>query len=213
MRHIFMDVHCLFSKGFNSCLHMTGWMDEGTSLNKAGFSHSHSFLWFITFLTGLQASQLFLMSRHFVLGDSHLAMADFSSLSSLVLPTLPFFSRLVNLCSSLCCCQDVPLHDDWYRKKERKMVQRNRSSEKNLILAPLLLVFLSRWSVTLVLPSMWLLLQEPQGGRRRGERHLLQRAHHLQLGEPVWGQLSPGNSYLRSSQSSVTPSYQGPHPG
>lgn len=210
-----MNVRCLFSKGFNSftftCDRMDGWgyFSEQGRL----FSQSLSFLWFITFLTGLEASQLFLMSRHFVLGDSRLAMADFLSLSSLVLPTLPFFSRLVNLCSSLCCCQDFPLHDDWYRKKGGKKVQRNRSSVKNLILAPLLLVFLSRWSISLVLPSMWLLLQEPQGGRRRRERHLLQRAHHLQLGKPVWGQLPPGNSYLWSSQSSVTSSYQGPNPG
>jgi len=81
------------------------------------------------------------------------------------------------------------------------------------IFISILLVSFLRWSITLVLPSMWLLLQEPQGWRRRRERHLLQRPLHLQLGEPLRGQLPPGNSHLWSCQSSVTPPRQGPNPG
>lgn len=80
------------------------------------------------------------------------------------------------------------------------------------MLAPSLVLSLSRWSLTLVLPSMWLLLQEPQGRRRGRERHLLQRALHLQLWEPVRGQLSTGNSHPRPGQPPVTPPRQCSNP-
>lgn len=72
---------------------------------------------------------------------------------------------------------------------------------------------LSRWFITLVLPSMRLLLQKPQGRWRGREWHLLQRALHLQLWEPVRSQLSPGDGHLRPSQPPVTPSRQRPNPG
>lgn len=165
----------------------------------------------LAFMICLEGSQFFPMSRHFVLSDSRLAAVDFLPLSSLVLPTLIFFPPLVWLiCAPLCAVVIFPLHDDYCSKKEK--VQQKRSSVKILILV-LLLVLLSRWSITLVLPSMRLLLQEPQGWRRRWKRHLLQRALHFQLRESVRSQLSPGNGHLRSSQSSVTSSYQGPNPG
>lgn len=80
------------------------------------------------------------------------------------------------------------------------------------MLVPYLVLSLSRWPIPLVLPSMWLLLQEPQGRRRGRERHLLQRALHLQLWEPVRSQLSPGNSHLRPGQPPVTPPRQRPNP-
>lgn len=81
------------------------------------------------------------------------------------------------------------------------------------MLALSLVLSLSRWSITLVLPSMWPLLQEPQGWRRGREWHLLQRALHLQLWEPVRSQLSPGDRHLRAGQPPVTPSHQRANPG
>lgn len=57
----------------------------------------------LTSMIRLEASQLSLMPCHFVLRDSHLALADFSSLSVVSASlTLSFFSRLTNLWLSVC---------------------------------------------------------------------------------------------------------------
>lgn len=87
--------------------------------------------------------------------------------------------------------------------------QKNCSAQT--LTPPLWFCLLSRRFVALVLPSVRLLLQEPQGRRRGRERHLVQRALHLQLREPVGGRLPAGDGDLRAGQPPVTPPR--PNPG
>lgn len=67
-----------------------------------------------------------------------------------------------------------------------------------------------RWALALVLPSVRLLLQKPQGRWR--ERHLLQRPLHLQLREPIRSRLPAGHRHPWAGQPPVAPSPSRPRP-
>lgn len=57
-------------------------------------------------------------------------------------------------------------------------------------------VFLSRWTLQVVILTLWLLLQEPQKWARGGEWHFPEWPLHFLLWEPVRGQFPPRDYYL-----------------